>query len=248
MTWISSSQGFIYTELQKEMGEGRRLHPRAISQALWSMIRQGLVYTEFSGEYSKDWTWRLTNAGEAAANDVSTGPDSPNRYFERLTEKVPDASDVVMEYVRESVQSYMNGCYLASSVMIGVASEAAFLEMAQAFANWLPSDKSESLSKSLNNERTGIAARFIDFRNKLHPYQDTELKGLFDNLDVELGGVFGLLRSYRNDAGHPEKRGPIEREDVFDHHRMLVRYLQLLYEMKSYFEQDREQRQSIGPV
>jgi hypothetical protein len=53
-----------------------------------------------------------------------------------------------------------------------------------------------------------------------------------------------LLISYRIDAGHPRKRGNIEREAVFDHHRMLARYLQMLYDMKSYFEQEREKRQS----
>jgi hypothetical protein len=48
---------------------------------------------------------------------------------------VPDVGSMVLQYVQESVASYNGRCYLASTVMLGVASEASFLEMARSFGD-----------------------------------------------------------------------------------------------------------------
>ncbi len=188
---------------------------------------------------------RRDTPSPGSANDQILGPDSPVAFFERLSRTVPEASDVVTQYVRKSVTAYRSGCYLASSVIIGVASEAAFLKTAQAFGAWLPDDQGSRFLRVVNDDRTGISGRFKEFRTKLHPYVEPVLRGRFEGPDVDLNGVFDLLREHRNDAGHPRGRA-VDRDAVFDHHRMLVRYLRKLYDLRAFFEQDRERRRPVG--
>jgi hypothetical protein len=53
-----------------------------------------------------------------------------------LLQAAPATSDVVQLYLRESLKSFEQECYLASAVMLGVAAEACMLEAAEAFVQW----------------------------------------------------------------------------------------------------------------
>ncbi len=238
LAWVTNSGGYFHQELQKMFGDRRRVQPRAANQAVWSLIQQGLAYMDFSGDRSNDWFLRLTEAGEAAADEETAGPDNPDLFFERLKRKVPDASDIVMQYAHEAIIAYRNLCDLASTVMIGVASEAAFLETARAFDKWLggsPDAAGQKLRKVLNDPRTQIKSIFDAFRAAFESNNATIPHRLRDGIETDFLAVFTLLRIYRNDAGHPTKT-VIEREDVSNHLRMLPRYLRRLYDHRNFFD------------
>jgi hypothetical protein len=128
------------TETVKEvLGNERRAGGFELMEAVWSLIGQGLVYIDFSQPTVSNWRLALTRAGEAAALDEAINPDDAHRYLQHLRSLIPGISDVVMMYAREALSTYQGRNYLASAVMLGVASEAAFLELAEAFGKWLPS-------------------------------------------------------------------------------------------------------------
>ncbi len=237
IAWLT--KGIASIDLQAEFGD-RRIGPRSVNQAIWSLIRQGLAYIDFSGERSNEWYLRLTGAGLAAADEESASPDNPDIFFEYLTRKVPDASDVVLRYAREAITAYRNLCDLASTVMTGVASEAAFLEMADAFDTWLGDSRdaaAQKFHKSLNDPRAQIRTIFDDFRAAFESNKKPIPHRLKDGIETDFLAVFTLLRIYRNDAGHPTNM-VIDREDVSTRLRMLPRYLERLYALKNYFDQD----------
>src|SRR5262245_9001846 len=151
----------------KALGPNATVPPDAIFQALWSLVRQGLVFFSYSGGGRGETIEfiRLTDAGKAAADEEAASPDNPDEFFDRLTRKVHDASDVVLQYAREAITAYRNLCDLAATVMIGVASEAAFLELAEAFDNWLGS----------STDATALKFR----KDRAAP--DTRIKTLFDS-------------------------------------------------------------------
>src|SRR5690606_36087484 len=123
----------------------------------------------------------------------------------QLMRKVPEASNVVMQYAKETTIAYRNMCNLASMVMIGVASEAAFLEMAQAFSKWLPPSSSEGkkFAKELNNPKTQIKSVFATFVVAFESNKDDIPFKLKNGIERDFHSIFTMIRVFRNDAGHP---------------------------------------------
>jgi hypothetical protein len=207
-----------------------------VLEILWSLVGQGLVYVDISQAAPENWAWVLTGAGRAAAADEDANPNDPAGFLQRLKDRVPDASPTVQQYAREAVASFGSRCYLASATMLGVASEAAFLEVAAALAEWLPAGKGrDKLREVLADVRSAYVWKFTAFRNNLESRAELLPEDLRDGLTLRLNGVLELLRVYRNDAGHPTGK-VISREDQFTHLALFIRYLEQLYALKRFFE------------
>ena len=234
--------------VDKRLGRGRHYFPEAvtnaippdsrpsqaqITQTLWALVGRGLVYIDISQPAPENWEWRLTNAGTASAKDEQFNPDDPERYLARLRLNVPDVSDLVLRYASEAVHSYTHECYLASAVMLGVASEAAFLEMAQASANWLGAT-GKRLQEVLGDPRQPYVRKFQEFRKRIEPRKADFPPELADGMSLTFDSVLDLLRISRNEAGHPTGKD-ISREDQYISLQMFARYLQRLYDLRSFF-------------
>jgi hypothetical protein len=210
---------------------------RQIMEAVWSLISQGLAYIDYSPSSADNWALHLSRAGEATANDQGINPDSPGDYLRRLQEDVPQASDTVHRFLNEAVSSYTNGCYLASAVMLGVASEAAFHEMAVSFGHWLPSNEGEKILSLIAKRNVAYLAKFEEFRKKLEPRKSDIPADLSDGMALTLDSILDLLRIYRNEAGHPWGK-QIDRSQARINLEMFVRYLQRMYAFKAFFDSD----------
>jgi hypothetical protein len=213
---------------------GQQPSPQQIMAAVWSVVRQGLAYIDYSQPSPNNWELTLTNAGRAAARDEYPNPDSVEEYLERLRTRAPSASQTVLQYTREAAMSYINRCFLASAVMLGVASEAAFLELAQSFGNWLPSGQREEFLKIVSGPRNYLV-KFSEFRKRVEPIKPKLPDELSDAMSLTFDSVLDLLRVYRNDAGHPTGR-LITRDDAFINLQMFARYVERLYSFKVFFD------------
>jgi len=60
---------------------------------------------------------------------------------------------------------------------------------------------------------------------------------LADGLDLTLSAVLDALRIYRNQAGHPTGK-EIDRGTAFTILQMVPRYLQRMYDLKKFFDQE----------
>jgi hypothetical protein len=210
-----------------------RPSPHLITQTLWSLVGKGLVYIDIQQPAPENWSWRLTNAGVESAKDEQFNPDDPERYLVRLRSNVPDISDLVYMYAKEAIHCYNHECYLASAVMLGVASEAAFLEMAQASVNWLQSS-GQKLQEILDNPRQPYVKKFSEFRKRIEPRKSELPTDLGDGMSLTFDSVLDLLRMSRNEAGHPTGK-TISREDQYISLQMFGRYLKRLYDLRNFF-------------
>ncbi len=208
---------------------------REIMSVVWSLVCQGLAYIDYSQSAPENWKLFLTDAGLAAAHDEAMNPDNSGDYLERLAAGVPEANPIFLQYAREAVVSYNSRCYLASAVMLGVASEAAFLEMARSFGNWLPKGQGQKFLEVIENPRSNYITKFVEFRKKVEPLKSNIPDELSDSMSLWLDSVLDLLRIYRNEAGHPTGK-QLAREDAFINLQMFARYLQKLYALKAVFD------------
>lgn len=203
----------------------------SVMEAVWALIAQRLVYIDYSQPAVENWALHLTAAGRAAAVDEEVNPDNPENYLNRLNRDVPNLSVVAREYTEEALRAYNARLYRASAVMLGVASEAAVLEVASSFANTLPEVESRRFMETIGSRRQNIIAKFSAFRAKLQSSKNQLPQELKEGLDLSISSVADLLRTYRNDAGHPTRK-VIDRDDAYTHLYLFVRYARKLYALK----------------
>lgn len=205
---------------------------RQIMEGVWSLIGQGLAYIDYSQPAPENWMLHLTEAGRAAASDEEVTPDDPGGYLRRLIAEIPELTPVVKSYAEEALLAYNARLYRASAVMLGVASEAAVLEVALALAGAMNATEAKPYLDTINARKQNFVAKFEVFAQKLRSKKSLLPEDLADGLDLTLNAVTDLLRVSRNDAGHPTGRG-IGRDDCFIHLRMFVRYARKLYSLKA---------------
>lgn len=231
---LGRGRHYLVRAVMDEVPAGQ-IHGNEVMAAIWALIGQGLAFIDISQPAPENWTLVLTGAGADALRDGEINPDNSGEYLTRLAAMVPSASPTVMQYAREALASYNNRCYLASAVMLGVASEAAFLEMAPSFASWIPERQGAKLGELVRNPRSNYIAKFAEFRKRIEPLKSDLPDELSDSMALTLDAVLDLLRVYRNDAGHPTGK-QIQRYDASVNLQMFARYLQKLYALKNFFE------------
>jgi hypothetical protein len=140
----------------------------------------------------------------------------------------------VLTYVQESLSTFLGGHYLASTVMLGVASEQCVDLLSEAYSKAIvnPSLKT-AFEKKLKQAGRSVKTRFDNLRDEL---LKLDLPGeLKDALDIQLSGIFTLIRFSRNDAGHPTGR-KVDRDLAHGNLLLFPQYCRRVYELIGYFK------------
>lgn len=222
---------------------GRRPDPQLSQQnmeAVWSLIAQGLAYLDFTQPSATNWVLLPTAKGRSAISDEDINPDNPTGYMQSLKRQVPGVSETVTNYVSEAQSAYRAGLYRASAVMLGVASEAAVLEVARTLGKTLRGKEAQKYLQVIEGHRTNYLPKFDAFRKKLESQKGCLPSELTDGLDLAMNSVADLLRVYRNDLGHPTGK-TVNQQDCFISLQMFVRYAKRLYDIRQYLEVSTEE-------
>ena len=190
--------------------------PQQVMEALWGLVSEGLVYIDTSGQGSgtDNWWWRLSSTGAIAAHGGSWEPRDIDGYLKRLRAHRPGVDDVAVRYVEEALRAFNARCYLATSVMLGVASERVINDLGYVLVGAV-GQKATKLSKLLSNPTSRLASQFDEMR-KLLVQMDLP-DGLTDTLTLD--AVADLLRVSRNNAGHPTG-AVIDEDTAYTHLQM----------------------------
>jgi hypothetical protein len=223
------NDAYMVTPLARQTG----CAPHEVWEALWGLVAEGLVYLYPNRQPSPDnWQWRLSKIGISAATGGSWDPHDAENYLGRLRKHTPPLDAAALDYVEEALRAFNARCYLAASVMLGVASERVFEGVAWSAIKAL-GPSATKLRQAMENPRTSQAARFTALRAALEPHRGGLPQGLADNLTLD--AVAELLRITRNDAGHPT--GAVVDEDTaYTHLQMGARYLQKMTSLQAHFD------------
>ncbi len=210
-TSIGNPMMGLVARLSSKIGLGEKTWPhRRIAEVINDLVSAGLVYVSFAdnpGDLISDparWILIPTERGEAYLADSDYVPEDKDDYLRRFLLDLPDASEVVRQYVDEALESYRNRCYLACAVLLGVASEAIFFEMAAALRGW-PAGSVEDgkLAQQLESRNTPLGSILRVVRERIEARSSDLPDQLRDSLGVQMAAVVDLIRNFRNDAGHP---------------------------------------------
>jgi len=127
-----------------------------------------------------------------------------------------------LSYVREALAAFNARCYLATSVMAGVASERVVNRVAHAVVK-ARGAQARKLAGLIEDPRASQFSRFTEVRKQLEQLRLTLPEGTADTLTLD--AVADLLRVTRNEAGHPIAI-LLDEDTAYTHLQMLARYLQ----------------------
>jgi hypothetical protein len=207
--------------------------PHEVAEALWGLVGEGLAYIDKVGQGSStdNWRWRASARGIKAATTGRWEPHDPDGYLRRLRRAEPGVDAFALVYLEEALRAFNAQCFLASSVMLGVASERVVNELAVSMVqSFGPS--AEKLRKAVENPRASQSARFEEARKLLDSHRGRVPEGLADSLSLD--AVTDLLRLTRNDAGHPTGT-KIDYDTAYTHLQMAAAYLMKMTRLAHHF-------------
>ena len=174
---------------------------------------------------------KLSAAGIRAVEGGPWEPADPQGYLSRLRTRAPALDPLALRYLQEALQAFNSRCYLATSVMLGVASEAAFNGLAEAFVR-AEGPAAARLDKLISDPGKTYFAKFQELRKRLEPVRDNLPGDLGDVLTLDAIG--DLLRVTRNAAGHPSGQS-IDEDTARTHLQMAALYLAKMTALREHF-------------
>lgn len=168
--------------------------------------------------------------------EEASNPHDTNNYLRRFKERVPTVGEITWTYLEESVYCYIYGRYFASSVMLGVSSEAAFEELYDALTDFIGGSDKTRLEKLRDK---------IDTREKFDTAMDILKKeknrfppNIKNMIEQPLQSLFNNIRMQRNDSGHPTGKTP-DREEILTLLAVFPRHCENIYNITKWLRDNK---------
>ena len=208
-----------------------------IRDVFWEFIIQGIIApgttigTNLPHFHITEYGKKVLDAGEFLPHD-------PTGYLERFRKEVGAPDPTVESYLAESLNCFTRGSHIASVVMLGVASERAFLLLCQSLASAL-SDPNEKSAFEGILKINAIKPKEDWVLNKIQTLQRVSPRPFPDNVNVMLTVIFDFIRVQRNRLGHPQENPPkTSREDAYVNLRVFPGYFKMLTDIMEHLSRN----------
>lgn len=174
-------------------------------------------------------TISITEYGQKILLDEEAlNPHDPDKYLQRFKARVPYATALTMMYLEENLYCYNQERLLASSVMLGVSSEAAFEELYDALIAYIGDPHKDKLKKL--KDAIDSRAKF-DKTMEILGQEKSKFPSDIKNMALDqLQGLFHIIRLQRNESGHPTGTKPIK-EDMRGYLTIFPMYCEYVYKL-----------------
>ena len=97
-------------------------------EVFWTLFREGIITLGLNDADREFPFFRVTEfGGRIVAHQQAYFFHDVSSYERLLRSEIPAIDDTTLLYLKEAMQSFRTGCILASTVMLGVATEHTFL-------------------------------------------------------------------------------------------------------------------------
>ena len=206
-----------------------------LTEVIWSLIIQGILVPGIDDSNPNLPFLRLTEYGRRCVDEDRLLPHDPDGYLREFQTALPDADPTILVYLTESLQCDIHGLHKASAVMLGGASEQAILLLVDSCANSIADMPIRERITSELAKAPSIFRKYEIFEKRFSAAKASIPKDLTSNVDSLLRGVFDLIRSGRNDAGHPASGTEINRDAIYSHLKLFTPYCRRIYGLIEWF-------------
>jgi hypothetical protein len=206
-----------------------------LTEVIWSLIIQGILVPGINDANPSFPFIRLTEYGRRCVAEDRILPHDPDGYLREFQKTVPGVDPTITEYLTEALQCYIHGLNRAAAVMLGGASEQAVLLLIESCMDSVNDSIVKLRFESDVEKASSIFRKYDLFEKRFSTIKSRMPRELSDNVDSQLRGVFDLIRSSRNDAGHPASGGSVGRDAVYSHLCLFTPYSQRIYGLIDWF-------------
>lgn len=177
------------------------------NQLIWELMVRGVLSPGGDATYLDFQVLKLTETGKKILKIERHIPETdPGKFIERITEQVNRPIDEIVKiYLRESVLTLMTGYHVATTVMLSVASERLLDILIDEYSK--ASERKtgkETFANKIRRAGRSTKERFDTLRTDL---QKADLPpDMVETVDMQLSGLYTLIRYGRNDEGAPSGR------------------------------------------
>ncbi|SRR5713101_1937516 len=201
-------------------------------EVFWDLFRQGNITLGLNDNNREFPFFRLSRLGQRLiANQDTYFFHDVTAYTKWLTQEIPSLDSVTLLYVQEALQAFRAGCILSSTVMLGVATEHTFLLLAEAVAQ---SPTHSRHFAGVAKERT-VLQKVNKFKHLLDQQQKALPADIKEDLDTHFAGILSVIRTFRNQAGHPTGQIP-DREHTYVLLQLFVPYCRKMYQLRHHLK------------
>lgn len=201
-------------------------------EVFWSLFREGVITLGMNDSNRQFPFFRMSEFGRRIAShqqayffhDVSS-------YERAIRDEVPNIDDVTLLYLKEAMQSFKTGCLLASTVMLGVATEHTFLLLLEAIER---NKTYSALFANANRERT-ILQKVNKFKHILDEHLSEFPPEIKEDLDTQFAGILSIIRTFRNQSGHPTGK-IVDREQAYVLLQLFIPYCKKMYQLMKHYD------------
>jgi hypothetical protein len=206
---------------------GRHLLVFLAQEVFWQLLVEGIVAPGMNSYNLKLPFFHVTEHGRTVLTSAEPPPYDPTGYLARLRERVPNPDPTVVAYLAESLETFRKDNRVASAVMLGIAAERVFLLLCDSLATAL-TNASEKAALAKLLDRFPMRPKLDWVQNKIQQIQKQTPPGFPENASIMLVAIYDLMRTQRNELGHPREAPPeMHRQDAFVNLQIFPRYYEI---------------------
>jgi hypothetical protein len=200
-------------------------------EVFWGLFRDGIITLGLNDSNREFPFFRVTGFGRRILehqqgyffHDVSS-------YERVLKAEIPALDEVTLLYLKEAMQAFRAGCLLASTVMLGVATEHTFLLLVERVCG----NPAHRIAFAAVAEQYTILQKVNKFKNILDQGYRKLPGPVKEDLDTNFAGILSVIRTFRNQSGHPTGK-IMDREQVYVLLQLFVAYAKKMYQLMDYY-------------
>jgi len=206
-----------------DRGEG---FTRNLLDVYWALVVEGVIAPGAKGNSDDLYQFHLTEYGNKVVAEPDYQPHDPAEYLRQLGANVATPDATVLAYLQESLHCYARGLVVASTMMLGIAAERVFLLVCESLLAALR-DAGEQADFQRILDRNPMKPKLDWLNKKLRDVQDRKPRptDLPEDVDIKVLGIYNMVRSQRNELGHPRETPPaVTRNDAYDYLHMFPNF------------------------
>lgn len=176
-----------------------------INLLFWEHIISGVLAIGLNKDNPDHPFFRITKFGAKMLEDESILVYDPTGTIDSIKKQIDGEIDpVVREYFGEALICFGRGCLRAATVMVGVAAEKTFYNLADAFLSYLPDSEGKKFKEAVEKKRS-VSKIYDEFRKIIETRKrDIQNNIGRDDILYQMDSMFNMIRIDRNDQGHPK--------------------------------------------
>lgn len=226
-SWRSADEEFsAYVEFVPARPNDRQEFALLALDVIWQLVVEEIIAPGYGWSQPNLPRFRLTQYGQRVLANDEYEPHDRTGYLARLQQRIGNTDATVLAYLEESLETFVRGNLVASMVMLGVAAERVFDLLCEALEAALLAPR-EKVAFSRLLERHQMKPKVYWAHDKLRRLQEQHprLIGFPENAALMITAIYDMIRSQRNDLGHPRDVPPrLGRGDAHANLQIFPRY------------------------